>query len=1031
MSGMMSESEDGFLTALSEAEEEGGKGGRRSSVVKNGAETETEEQGGSGGGASDEETETEEEEKDGKQENVVVCLRVRPSKSTSPSEIYALAPSSSTLTLLPFHPSRAKRGGGSGRSEEYDFRFDLLHTAPSPTSELYDRKIRPVVRSALGGFNGTVFAYGQTASGKTHTMMGSPSEPGIIPLAIDELFEGIHKQNTHRTYSLRVSFLEIYNEQLRDLLSPPSSTSAPQKPPEIVESGLVKNLTERAVSLPSEVLEVLKEGEQRRRVGATDWNERSSRSHCVFIVTIESMTKSASGGDSRTSKLNLIDLAGSESATGQEDRRKEGSFINRSLLTLGTVIAKLTDASSSTAHIPYRDSKLTRLLQPALSGNSRVAVVCTVSPDAEQATETLSTLKFARRAKQVVTRAERNVILTPALQLAAYASQVEQLKAQIAAVESGEAARIEQEKREREFEALKGDREKARERAEEAERKGREAQSALTAQAAELARLRAQLAQTQSLILTGPSLEATARRVSGSYAPDVLSPSRSRSLSGMHGKKAMEGLGLGRPDGLRKVGPEEGGRTISGLERLVEEGEGEKETLRASLLDAQSSLATAESELSTLRAQLSQLQRSTSLAQLDAEKSAAAAEDRKGRVRELEREVAELKSRVEEVEKERDALKKELEALKAQGATAAATLGEKDAALAALQARVEEEAAASSSREAALRAELRLAHTASTEAAAHAAKLTDLADLASRTSQQELLAATQPLEARVRALEGEKEGLRRQIERFEALERQRQGYAQAQRQGTDALKSRLAELQARTSSAAAGSLSRSTSSASSRSSSTSAAEVVLQQRIDELESQLMSRREGEERRERQQRRELQERVQQERAEAERERERGEGWKQKYLAAQRLIDQLTASGGQNLPPSSSSQSSLTPRKPSLRGPLSSSQSQSPARPPLPSPQPSSASLSSSYSTANWSKPTPPPLPYSPQQQSSREARDARKGRRETIAKDLARLKGAKVVDQRREGWDSPGASPVKGAFGDATGRGKKGSWESQA
>ncbi|KWU47330.1 kinesin-domain-containing protein, partial [Rhodotorula sp. JG-1b] len=279
---------------------------------------------------------------------------------------------------------------------------------------LYDRKIKPVVKAALGGFNGTVFAYGQTASGKTHTMLGSPSEPGIIPLAVDELFSHIHHQQSRRSYSLRVSFLEIYNEQLRDLLAPPPSnfTLQPAKGPEIVENGVVKHLEERAVSLPEEVLEVLKEGETRRRVGATDWNERSSRSHCVFIVTIESMSKA--DGSARTSKLvrwqrsqlNLIDLAGSESATGQEERRKEGAFINKSLLTLGTVIGKLTDPSTSAAHIPYRDSKLTRLLQPALSGNSRVAVICTVSPDPEQAVETLSTLKFAKRAKMVVTKAE-------------------------------------------------------------------------------------------------------------------------------------------------------------------------------------------------------------------------------------------------------------------------------------------------------------------------------------------------------------------------------------------------------------------------------------------------------------------------------------------------------------------------------------------------------------------------------------------------------------------------------------------------
>lgn len=126
-------------------------------------------------------------------------------------------------------------------------------------------------------------------------MLGSLTEPGIIPLAVDELFSHIHQQQSQRSFSLRVSFLEIYNEHLRDLLAPPPSpfTSQPARGPEIVENGLVKNLHERAVSLPEEVLEVLKEGETRRRVGATDWNERSSRSHCVFVVVSPKMCSHA------------------------------------------------------------------------------------------------------------------------------------------------------------------------------------------------------------------------------------------------------------------------------------------------------------------------------------------------------------------------------------------------------------------------------------------------------------------------------------------------------------------------------------------------------------------------------------------------------------------------------------------------------------------------------------------------------------------------------------------------------------------
>lgn len=139
-------------------------------------------------------------------------------------------------------------------------------------------------------------------------MLGSPSEPGIIPLAVDELFSHIHHQQSRRSYSLRVSFLEIYNEQLRDLLAPPPSTFTlqPAKGPEIVENGVVKHLEERAVSLPEEVLEVLKEGETRRRVGATDWNERSSRSHCVFIVVRDRSSGFLSAGAYRGTLWRLL-----------------------------------------------------------------------------------------------------------------------------------------------------------------------------------------------------------------------------------------------------------------------------------------------------------------------------------------------------------------------------------------------------------------------------------------------------------------------------------------------------------------------------------------------------------------------------------------------------------------------------------------------------------------------------------------------------------------------------------------------------
>ncbi|GAA6044376.1 hypothetical protein JCM8097_004902 [Rhodosporidiobolus ruineniae] len=1086
--------------------------GRRSSIVERDEDsegTETEDHATRSGEEEAEKTETEEDEKDGKQENVVVCLRVRPPKVAPSQPIYFLTPASSSLSLAPSHPTLLKRGGRTTSSDEYHFKFDLLHVAPRPTVELYDRKIRPVVRAALGGFNGTVFAYGQTASGKTHTMMGSPEEPGIIPLAIDELFSCIHKQNDHRTYSLRVSFLEIYNEHLVDLLAP-SPAPPSYKGPDVVDNGIVKNLAERAVSLPGEVLEVLREGEARRRVGQTDWNERSSRSHCVFVVTIESMSKT--GGAARTSKLNLIDLAGSESATGQEDRRKEGAFINRSLLTLGTVIAKLTDPASSSSHIPYRDSKLTRLLQPALSGNSRVAVVCTVSPDAEQATETLSTLKFAKRAKMVVTKAERGVLVSDATLLKRYAAQVEELQRQIGAVEAASGA-----------DKARRERDDAAKRADEAERRGREAESALEATTAELASLRAKLAHTQSLILTGPSLEASARRVSGAGSPlaGVLSPSRTFSLSsrgvrgGMRSVSEMGGLGLGTPS--RVVGMR---RLPSAEARLAEEDEGrEKEaalaaelaTARAALADLESASAATSSELVTLRTQLQELQRSSSLARKELDKSAQAVEREEKRVGELETEVEGVRSDLLAAQQERDEAAAGRATAESERDAALARVAELEAALARLTAELASlrQSLSSSASEAATRAadlettvetlkrrlaaqeeaqqraleakekEQALVLARAEEAAARVKELEELAALTRQATETAELQSRRERQLELekvmderRAAVDEADQLRRQVERFEELERQRGAYRESQKAGTEALKSRLAEMQARTSgggrelgrstsSASAGSAveDRSRHSSASSVSSASTAELTAAQtraadlaaRVAELEAQQSGEQEREVRATRERERERRELEKSAEVEAKR---AGE-WKEKYLEAQRRLDQLlgaaAASSNENQPVrpsfSSASSSSTTPRKPSppplssasLRAPLAQSQGTSPAtRPLLHSPQPSFSSSTSSGSTypyPSWSKPTPPPLPYSPQQQQLREEKAARKLRRETIAKELERLKqhgGGRAVEEKKErgGWDSPRVgSPVKGTF--AAGvqeRGRKASWE---
>lgn len=420
------------------------------------------------------------------------------------------------------------------------------------------------------------------------------------------------------------------------------------------EQGVVEGLEEREVAGPEEVLALLAEGDQRRRTGATDWNERSSRSHSVFTVTIESVKLGE--GTARKSRLNLIDLAGSESATGQAERLKEGSFINKSLLTLGTVIGKLSEPKTSLGHIPYRDSKLTRLLQPALSGNSRVAVICTMSPDPEQATESLSTLKFARRAKMVVTKAERGVIMTDQMKIKEYASQIDALKAQIEQSESLKAAREAQHERD-----------KARAHAAEAEARSVQTAAELEAAAGELGRLRAELERVKSFVLTGPVVEANARRASSGFGVGLTSPVRNKRIA-----SEMSRLGLGTPSSRK--GPGGPSRVTSLMEHseqdtLAKEHElalqleaaraklavlaAAKETEAAALT---STLAAKEEELATLRTeaaaseasqaelaglrdQIAELEKSSSATKASADEAVTAHNDRDQKVAELERDL--------------------------------------------------------------------------------------------------------------------------------------------------------------------------------------------------------------------------------------------------------------------------------------------------------------------------------------------------------------------------------------------------------
>ncbi|XP_022747490.1 kinesin-like protein KIN-7D, mitochondrial isoform X2 [Durio zibethinus] len=307
------------------------------------------------------------------------------------------------------------------------YAFDRVFGPHATSQEVYDVAAKPVVKAAMEGVNGTVFAYGVTSSGKTHTMHGDQNAPGIIPLAIKDVFS-IIQDTPGREFLLRVSYLEIYNEVINDLLDP---TGQNLRVREDAQGTYVEGIKEEVVLSPGHALSFIAAGEEHRHVGSNNFNLNSSRSHTIFTLMIESSAHGDEYDGVVFSQLNLIDLAGSESSKTETTglRRKEGSYINKSLLTLGTVIGKLSEGKAS--HVPYRDSKLTRLLQSSLSGHGHVSLICTVTPASSNMEETHNTLKFASRAKQVEIYASRNKIIDEKSLIKKYQREISVLKEEL------------------------------------------------------------------------------------------------------------------------------------------------------------------------------------------------------------------------------------------------------------------------------------------------------------------------------------------------------------------------------------------------------------------------------------------------------------------------------------------------------------------------------------------------------------------------------------------------------------------------
>ena len=330
-------------------------------------------------------------------ENIFVCCRVRPMLGTTEKE------AGPCLKILPDCLSIQMQNG----HDERTFGFEKVFSPYATQEDIFSNVVVPMLSSFMNGYSAAIIAYGQTASGKTHTMLGTPESPGIIPRISEELFRRIEEASVHECFTVSCRAVQIYKEKLIDMLSP---SETPQHC-EIYEDnsrGLwVTDATECAVTSAAEVQHVIAKAETMRVVASTMQNVESSRSHAVFILT--AVRRDLSSAVEKTSLLYLVDLAGSECIEKTQSSGlllDEARYINTSLLTLRRVIDSLINKES---HVPYRDSKLTRLLKNSFGGNSKTSLIVCVSPSLYNEAETMATLRFGSSTRQITNRPQQSV----------------------------------------------------------------------------------------------------------------------------------------------------------------------------------------------------------------------------------------------------------------------------------------------------------------------------------------------------------------------------------------------------------------------------------------------------------------------------------------------------------------------------------------------------------------------------------------------------------------------------------------------
>ena len=319
------------------------------------------------------------------------------------------------------------------------FYFDKIYSSNVESQIIYKEICQDIIKNAIDGFNGSIMMYGQTTSGKTFTMLGTPNSPGILPCSLNDIFISINKKKEileNVIFNVYCSYLEIYNEKINDLLN--DSTNL--KLIEDKRYGTIVSGAKRVkIKNFEEGIAIKDYGEEHRKYRETFINEYSSRSHCIFQIYLEQIHLDEEGNNfkSNFSCLNLVDLAGSERINKNDNKlnhTNETGYINKSLFILTNVINKLAENSSSfnrNEYIPYRDSSLTRLLSQCLGGNSLTTIICTISPAKMNYYQTLSTLRFASRAKNVKLQIKTNEYFNQKNQINYYQKEIHKLKEQL------------------------------------------------------------------------------------------------------------------------------------------------------------------------------------------------------------------------------------------------------------------------------------------------------------------------------------------------------------------------------------------------------------------------------------------------------------------------------------------------------------------------------------------------------------------------------------------------------------------------